>query len=207
MLQEIFLYILDVIRRRIDLLGGVDLLKVAQTRDQRHLTLQVLSLLDYAYRKLAAIARAYERGGQAGGEERKEPAAGDAKGFRRGFLADGDGTGSAMERLERDQIFPYLLDLLFESVIAVTQELTYEEVYFEYWDFNMAQGVEPMYELFGPVEGESYLKQICKYIKMYFRSHSADAPSEFQELLVTGSLELRSNKQLHLRSFMSINYR
>ena len=112
-----------------------------------------------------------------------------------------------MERVERDQIFPYLLDLLFESVIAVTQELTYEEVYFEYWDFNMAQGAEPMYELFGPVEGESYLKQICKYIKMYFRSHSADAPSEFQELLVTGSLELRSNKQLHLRSFMSINYR
>ena len=45
-----------------------------------------------------------------------------------------------MERVERDQIFPYLLDLLFESVIAVTQELTYEEVYFEYWDFNMAQG-------------------------------------------------------------------
>ena len=67
-----------------------------------------------------------------------------------------------MERVERDQIFPYLLDLLFESVIAVTQELTYEEVYFEYWDFNMAQGAEPMYELFGPVEGESYLKQICK---------------------------------------------
>ena len=58
MLQEIFLYILDMIRRRIDLLGGVDLLKVAQTRDQRHLTLQALSLLDYAYRKLAAIARA-----------------------------------------------------------------------------------------------------------------------------------------------------
>ena len=46
-----------MIRRRIDLLGGVDLLKVAQTRDQRHLTLQVLSLLDYAYRKLADIAR------------------------------------------------------------------------------------------------------------------------------------------------------
>ena len=42
------------------------------------------------------------------------------KGFRRGFLADMGGAGSLMERIERDQIFPYLLDLLFESVIAAT---------------------------------------------------------------------------------------
>ena len=57
MLQEVFLYILDVIRKRVDLLGGMDLSKVTLSRDQNHLTLQVLSLLDYVYQKLAASAR------------------------------------------------------------------------------------------------------------------------------------------------------
>lgn len=39
MLQEVFLYIIDVIRKRIDLLGGMDLSKVTLSRDQNHLTI------------------------------------------------------------------------------------------------------------------------------------------------------------------------
>ena len=40
MLQEIFLYGLDIIRKRIDILGGIDLTKVAQdTKDKSHLSL------------------------------------------------------------------------------------------------------------------------------------------------------------------------
>ena len=53
MLHEIFLFMLDVIRKRIDLLGGIDLNK----GDHKHLTLQVLSLLDYVYQKLVAMAK------------------------------------------------------------------------------------------------------------------------------------------------------
>lgn len=49
MLQEVLLYILDVIRKRIDLIGGIDLSKVGLSNEQNHLSLQVLSLLDYVY--------------------------------------------------------------------------------------------------------------------------------------------------------------
>ena len=88
-------------------------------------------------------------------------------------------------------IFPYLLDLLFESLVNTIQDLTYDQIKFEYWDYKMTQGVEPYFDLFGPIEGESYLKKLCKYIRQYYRCHSADAPLEFQELLSTGSIAFK----------------
>ena len=57
MLQEVFLYILDIVRKRIDLLGGVDLSKVTMQSGQNHLTLLSLSMLDYVYNHLTGKAR------------------------------------------------------------------------------------------------------------------------------------------------------
>ena len=87
------------------------------------------------------------------------------------------------KRNEREQIFPYLLDLLFESLISTLSSLTYEQIVFEYWDFKMTNNREPGYDLFGHDEGESLLRKLCKYLRMYFRNHHTEAPQDFQELL------------------------
>ena len=67
-------------------------------------------------------------------------------------------------------IMPFLLDLLFENLIETFEDLEYEEIYFEYWDFDMAKD-EPSLDLFGPVMGdETYMKKLGKLFKSYFRN-------------------------------------
>lgn len=88
--------------------------------------------------------------------------------------------------IERDQIFPYLLDLLFEDLLDTIEELSYEEIRYEYWDYEMTHGQEPIYDLYGPIEGDSYLKKLAKYIKMYFRQLNTNVPADFTELISTG---------------------
>ena len=43
---------LEVLRDRIELHAGIDLDKKKELKDQNHLTLSVLSMLDYVYKKL-----------------------------------------------------------------------------------------------------------------------------------------------------------
>lgn len=38
--------------------------------------------------------------------------------------------------MQRDFIFPYLLDLLFESFVDTLDSLTYEQIAFEFWDLE-----------------------------------------------------------------------
>ena len=73
MLREILLTTLETIRKRIDLLGGMDLEAKRELKDQNHLTLQVLSLLDYAYVKLMNIAQENQKQKEgAGGNIKKK---------------------------------------------------------------------------------------------------------------------------------------
>lgn len=65
----------------------------------------------------------------------------------------------------------------------------------------------PSEDLFGHDDGESLLKKLCKYMRMYFRNHFADAVPDFQEILSTGSMVYRSSYKLELRSLMHTNYR
>ena len=58
-------------------------------------------------------------------------------------------------------------------------DLSFEEIYFEYWDFKVTNNREPGSELFGHDDGESLLRKLCKYLRMYFRNHYADAPQDF----------------------------
>ena len=97
--------------------------------------------------------------------------------------------------------------MLFEDLLETIEDLTYEQILFEYWDYSMAQGVEPIFDLFGPVEGDSYLKKLCKYIKMYFRCQSTEVPVDFQELITTGLIVFRAEKHLAIRSLTSVNFR
>lgn len=50
--KNIMLSTLEVLRDRIELHAGIDLDKKKELKDQNHLTLSVLSLLDYVYKKL-----------------------------------------------------------------------------------------------------------------------------------------------------------
>ena len=193
MLLEVFLYMLNEIRKRVELLGGIDLQKIMQvdTKDQQHLSLQVLSLLNYVYQELIKFAQDPSKGGVENLEniEERKGAPGiieESKDNSINMLQENAEAGApqisedGMSRVQREQIFPYLLDLLFENLINTLQDLTYEEIIFDYWDYKMdIQQKEPIQELFGPSDGESYLKKVCKYIKMYFRSQAADAPHEF----------------------------
>ena len=42
-----------------------------------------------------------------------------------------------MAKIQRTQIFPYLLDLLFGNLLETIEELTYDQIVFEYWDYSM----------------------------------------------------------------------
>ena len=73
MLREILLTTLETIRKRIDLLGGMDLEAKRELKDQNHFTLQVLSLLDYAHVKLMNIAQENQKQKEgAGGNIKKK---------------------------------------------------------------------------------------------------------------------------------------
>ena len=52
MSKNIMLTTLEVLRDRIELHAGIDLDKKKELKDQNHLTLSVLSMLDYVYKKL-----------------------------------------------------------------------------------------------------------------------------------------------------------
>ena len=76
--------------------------------------------------------------------------------------------------IERTTILPYLMDLLFENLVETLHDLEYEQIYFEFWDFEMTTE-EPSLDLFGPVEGDDgYLRRLAHLFKSYFRCQYED---------------------------------
>ena len=73
-------------------------------------------------------------------------------------------------------------------------KLSYEEIYFEYWDFEASNNEDPIYDLFNQDDRDSLLIQMSKYLRMYFRNQSALAHLSFKELLATGSMLFQPNK-------------
>ena len=78
--------------------------------------------------------------------------------------------------MQRDFIFPYLLDLLFESFVDTLDSLTYEQIAFEFWDLEHSTGKNqlPDKDIFNQNTGIVLLKKLGKTMKMYFRGIAID---------------------------------
>ena len=63
--------------------------------------------------------------------------------------------------------------------MTTLDNLSYEQIVFEFWDYRVTNDRDPGYDLFGLDDGESLLKKLCKYLRMYFRNYSAEAGQDF----------------------------
>ena len=81
----------------------------------------------------------------------------------------------SIQQIQRDKIFPFMLDLLFENLVKVIDSITYEDVVFEFWDLELTLGVPPDPNIFNQKEGQFLIKSLAAYIKLYFRGISTEA--------------------------------
>lgn len=104
------------------------------------MTLEILSLLDYVFKKLVGLA-----------EENLESHTGIGKTSEKNQGEGEESKGSheeGIEKIKKDKIVPYMLDLLFEQLVTAMDALTYEDILFHYWDLELVLGVQPDVNIF-----------------------------------------------------------
>lgn len=136
----------EMLKNLIDM-DSTDVFHELSKRESNTVSLQILSLLHYVYKKL--LEKTKEKfnisdGGDNGeddddatvankagaGEEVKKDAAGEEDG-------EEEVQKAATFKSDRDLIiYPYLMNLLFESTFDEVNDISYEKIKFLYWDYD-----------------------------------------------------------------------